>query len=176
MRVIKVVTVSFSLVAIIFFVSACGDSNCLSCDEGQPCPDFSGEYYGMIDELSDDCVDWNLVTGDHYLRIISQTTDASGQTAIEAEDKDKRGIWGTLSGYLCNTEDTEYPMYYPFTLSRSYMEDDGSSDTYSLNGTLSVGTPGDKSSYSFSGTLTITVTSSTGTACTLMGSVNGNIL
>lgn len=171
----KIVSFCISLLAVVFLVSACDGSACRSCTDGQPCPDFVGEYYGTIEELSDNCIDWDLVVGDHYLRILN-TTEVDGRTTFDGESKDMRGVWGTVSGEICNTDDTEYPMQYAFSYSDSDFDDDGSSTTYQFNGSLIVPVRDDRSSYSFSGTLIITNTSAGGNSCTLVGSISGDMI
>jgi hypothetical protein len=155
------------------FVSACDSNKCLSCGEGDPCPDLSGEYYGNMKSLTDNCDTYDLVVGDHYLRILSQTSDENGDVALEAEEKDLRGIWGTLSGWLCNAEESSYPKSYPFLLQDTQTSEDGTSINYYMNGVFVVATEGDSSSYSYTATLTIRITDTDNNICTLLGSVDG---
>ena len=157
------------------FLSACDSGKCLPCGEGDPCPDLSGEYFGSIKSVSDSCDDWDLLEGVFYLRVLSQTLDENGDTALEMESKDLRGLWGTLSGYLCNSEESSYPKYYPFMVSDTSTGSDGSSASYHLTGSLSVATEGDTSSYSYTATLTIRITDADGNTCMLMGSANGDL-
>lgn len=171
-----IVRICSPVMAMAFLLSACNGKECLSCTAGQPCPSFVGEYYGTIEELSDDCPDWDLVVGDYYLRILNQTVDADGYASFEGEDKDMRGVWGTISGNICNTDETEYPKEYPFGYGDTVFNDDGSSTNYQYNGLLVVPAQGDTSNYSFYGTLTITNNSSDGDSCTLVASVSGDMI
>jgi len=92
-------------------LSACSSGKCEPCTT---CPDFTGEYYEIIKLVIDNCDNVELIEGDLRLRVFNQL-----DTTLDIEMTDRYGTWAVLSGYLCETNETDYPKDYAFSASYS---------------------------------------------------------
>ena len=72
------------LLAIALVLTGCEETTCEPCEDG--CPSFLGEYYGTIESLNETCADVMLLTGDKYIKVISQNP-------FEFESRDSLGRW-----------------------------------------------------------------------------------
>lgn len=111
-----------ALLAMAFLSAGCGETEC---DECADCT-FEGEYYGTIQSLNETCADVMLLTGDKYVKVISQNP-------LTLESRDSLGRWGMYTGMLCNTTDEDDPRNYPFNGLHS---PDTTGKDYRLNYTL----------------------------------------
>jgi len=110
----------FGLLLAAFLSAGCADTECKECTD---CPSFVGEYYGTIKSLNETCADVMLLTGEEYMKVISQTP-------LSFESRDSRGLWAVFNGTLCDTNDEDYPMTYFFT---AYYSPDTTNQDYTLD-------------------------------------------
>ena len=151
------------LLATVFLLSGCGETEC---DECTDCS-FEGEYYGTIQSLNETCADVTLLTGEKYIKVISQTP-------LSFESRDSLGRWGMYTGMLCDTTDEDDPRNYPFnglyspdTTGKDYRLD------YTLVGFFTAEYQEEETIYpaSITATLDVRLVFDDGEICTLTGDV-----
>jgi hypothetical protein len=139
MRRLFSISVSICMCFAAFALTGCEKVECDPCPANGDvtvCNAFEGVYFGTMVGQGGTCTDEEeVLTGD--LRVTARKIVSGGDedpTEIEIELEDEDGNWTIFTGNICNTEDTESPKAYPFSVTYSVFEQD---EGLKLNNVLS---------------------------------------